>query len=158
MPMRLLAEQTGREYLVSSAINTYYYTQMIGDARTPPTLLASSNFTGFAVIGKRYGVHIGSSYVYDVLKMPIHMSQMVLVLNGLSIKTTCVSSNVHCDYRILTSASKLPLCAQFDHRFTSNECHCTCNWYPLASIAGNLPNQCCCGNVTGEWHATPRYT
>ncbi|KAG8220202.1 glycoside hydrolase family 55 protein [Butyriboletus roseoflavus] len=36
--------------LVSSAINTYYYTQMIGDARTPPTLLASSNFTGLAVI------------------------------------------------------------------------------------------------------------
>ncbi|EGN92987.1 glycoside hydrolase family 55 protein [Serpula lacrymans var. lacrymans S7.3] len=37
-------------YLVSSAINTYYYTQMIGDARKPPTLLASHNFTGFAVI------------------------------------------------------------------------------------------------------------
>ncbi|KAI6146888.1 glycoside hydrolase family 55 protein [Pisolithus tinctorius] len=37
-------------YLVSSAINTYYYTQMIGDARNPPTLLASPNFSGFAVI------------------------------------------------------------------------------------------------------------
>ncbi|KIJ60156.1 glycoside hydrolase family 55 protein [Hydnomerulius pinastri MD-312] len=37
-------------YLVSSAINTYYYTQMIGDAKNPPTLLASSNFNGFAVI------------------------------------------------------------------------------------------------------------
>lgn len=37
-------------YLISSAINTYYYTQMIGDARNPPTLLASPNFSGFAVI------------------------------------------------------------------------------------------------------------
>lgn len=37
-------------YLVSSAINTYYYTQMIGDARNPPTLLASASFSGFAVI------------------------------------------------------------------------------------------------------------
>ncbi|KAH7905297.1 pectate lyase superfamily protein-domain-containing protein [Hygrophoropsis aurantiaca] len=37
-------------YLVSSAINTYYYTQMIGDARSPPTLLASPAFLGFAVI------------------------------------------------------------------------------------------------------------
>ncbi|KAF8549344.1 glycoside hydrolase family 55 protein [Imleria badia] len=37
-------------YLVSSAINTYYYTQMIGDAKNPPTLLASSKFNGFAVI------------------------------------------------------------------------------------------------------------
>ena len=36
---------------------------MIGDARTPPTLLASANFTGFAVIGKYGGVHIGSSFV-----------------------------------------------------------------------------------------------
>ncbi|OJA12371.1 hypothetical protein AZE42_04340 [Rhizopogon vesiculosus] len=37
-------------YLVSSAIQTYYYTQMIGDAKNPPTLLASSSFNGFAVI------------------------------------------------------------------------------------------------------------
>ena len=71
---------------------------MIGDARTPPTLLASSNFTGFAVIGKQCGDHIGSSYVYDILKMLIHMSQTVVVLNGLSIKITCVSNNVHCDH------------------------------------------------------------
>ncbi|KAG1764161.1 glycoside hydrolase family 55 protein [Suillus placidus] len=37
-------------YLVSSAIDTYYYTQIIGDAKKPPTLLASSSFSGFAVI------------------------------------------------------------------------------------------------------------
>lgn len=39
-------------YLVSSPIDTYYYTQMIGDARIPPTILASANFSGFAVIGQ----------------------------------------------------------------------------------------------------------
>ncbi|KIJ14887.1 glycoside hydrolase family 55 protein, partial [Paxillus involutus ATCC 200175] len=37
-------------YLVSSAINTYYYTQIIGDAKNPPTLLASPGFNSFAVI------------------------------------------------------------------------------------------------------------
>ncbi|KAF8439368.1 glycoside hydrolase family 55 protein [Boletus edulis BED1] len=37
-------------YLVSSPINTYYYTEMIGDAKNPPSLLARSNFRGFAVI------------------------------------------------------------------------------------------------------------
>ncbi|KAG6373189.1 glycoside hydrolase family 55 protein [Boletus reticuloceps] len=37
-------------YLVSSPINTYYYTEMIGDAKNPPSLLARSNFSGFAVI------------------------------------------------------------------------------------------------------------
>ncbi|EMD38344.1 glycoside hydrolase family 55 protein [Gelatoporia subvermispora B] len=37
-------------YVVSTPINTYYYTQIIGDARTPPTLKASAGFTGMAVI------------------------------------------------------------------------------------------------------------
>ncbi|KAH7884063.1 glycoside hydrolase family 55 protein [Phlebopus sp. FC_14] len=38
------------KYVVSSPIETYYYTQMIGDAKRPPTLLASPNFVGLAVI------------------------------------------------------------------------------------------------------------
>ncbi|KAJ3863894.1 exo-beta-1,3-glucanase [Lentinula novae-zelandiae] len=37
-------------YLVSSPIIAYYYTQLIGDARVPPTLLASPSFAGMAVI------------------------------------------------------------------------------------------------------------
>ncbi|KAG1736747.1 glycoside hydrolase family 55 protein [Suillus lakei] len=37
-------------YLVSSPLQAYFYTVMVGDARTPPTLLASANFTGIAVI------------------------------------------------------------------------------------------------------------
>ncbi|OCH86564.1 exo-beta-1,3-glucanase [Obba rivulosa] len=37
-------------YIISTPINTYYYTQIIGDARTPPTLRASAGFTGMAVI------------------------------------------------------------------------------------------------------------
>lgn len=38
------------KYLVSKALNMYYYTQMVGDATDPPTLLASSDFTGMAVL------------------------------------------------------------------------------------------------------------
>ncbi|KAF8894484.1 exo-beta-1,3-glucanase [Infundibulicybe gibba] len=38
------------EYLVSSPITPYYYTQLVGDAKNPPTLLASGSFTGMAVI------------------------------------------------------------------------------------------------------------
>ncbi|KAJ3726382.1 exo-beta-1,3-glucanase [Lentinula guzmanii] len=37
-------------YLVSSPLIAYYYTQLIGDARKPPTLLASPSFVGMAVI------------------------------------------------------------------------------------------------------------
>ncbi|KAI5124386.1 hypothetical protein M0805_008989 [Coniferiporia weirii] len=38
------------KYLVSSPIIAWYYTQMIGDARNPPTLVASAGFSGMAVI------------------------------------------------------------------------------------------------------------
>ncbi len=38
-------------YLITAPIVPYYYTQLIGDARNPPTLLAAANFDGFAVIG-----------------------------------------------------------------------------------------------------------
>ncbi|RDB22377.1 Glucan 1,3-beta-glucosidase [Hypsizygus marmoreus] len=37
-------------YLVSAPIVALYYTQLIGDAKIPPTLLASANFDGIAVI------------------------------------------------------------------------------------------------------------
>ncbi|KAF8595384.1 exo-beta-1,3-glucanase [Ceratobasidium sp. AG-I] len=37
-------------YLVSSPIVPYYYTSMVGDAKNPPTLLASASFSGIAVI------------------------------------------------------------------------------------------------------------
>ncbi|KAG6850606.1 hypothetical protein H0H93_011274 [Arthromyces matolae] len=40
-----------KTYLVSAPIVAYYYTQLIGDAKNPPTLLASSSFSGMAVIG-----------------------------------------------------------------------------------------------------------
>lgn len=37
-------------YLVSSPLQMYYYTQMIGDAIDPPTIKAASGFSGIAVI------------------------------------------------------------------------------------------------------------
>ncbi|KAF9483862.1 exo-beta-1,3-glucanase [Pholiota conissans] len=37
-------------YVVSAPIIAYYYSQLIGDARQPPTLLATTGFSGMAVI------------------------------------------------------------------------------------------------------------
>ncbi|KAJ6608599.1 glycoside hydrolase family 55 protein [Mycena sp. CBHHK59/15] len=37
-------------YLVSRSIIAYYYTQLVGDAKNPPTLLAASSFRDIAVI------------------------------------------------------------------------------------------------------------
>lgn len=48
-------------YVVSKAITPYYYTQVIGDARNPPTLQASAGFTGFAIIGEELTTYILST-------------------------------------------------------------------------------------------------
>lgn len=37
-------------YLISSSIIPYYFTQMVGDASSPPTLKATANFQGFGLI------------------------------------------------------------------------------------------------------------
>lgn len=37
-------------YLVHAPIIQYYFTQLIGDALEPPTLMSTANFTGIAVI------------------------------------------------------------------------------------------------------------
>ena len=43
-----------RVYVVSTPIIALYYTQLIGDAKTLPTLLAAASFEGMAVIGLKF--------------------------------------------------------------------------------------------------------
>ncbi|KAG6854164.1 hypothetical protein C0991_009816 [Blastosporella zonata] len=78
-------------YLVSTPIIAYYYTQLIGDAKNPPTLLASASFTGMAVIdadpyipgggGAQYYVNQNNffrsvrNFVIDVRNVPATSSQ-----------------------------------------------------------------------------------
>jgi hypothetical protein len=45
------ADLIDRVYVVSTPIIALYYTQLIGDAKTLPTLLAAASFEGMAVIG-----------------------------------------------------------------------------------------------------------
>ncbi|KAF8900737.1 exo-beta-1,3-glucanase [Gymnopilus junonius] len=42
--------EMSRTYVISAPIVAYYYTQLIGDAKNPPTLLAAHSFDGMAVI------------------------------------------------------------------------------------------------------------
>ncbi|KAF5310158.1 hypothetical protein D9619_010234 [Psilocybe cf. subviscida] len=78
-------------YLVSKPIVMYYYTQLIGDAKTPPTLLAAPSFDGMAVIdanpyipgggGKQYFQATNNfhrsirNFVIDVRRVPPQKSQ-----------------------------------------------------------------------------------
>ncbi|KAJ7777561.1 exo-beta-1,3-glucanase [Mycena maculata] len=78
-------------YLVGSSIIPYYYTQLIGDARTPPTLLAAASFTDLAVIdadpyipgggGAQWYTNQNNffrsvrNFVIDVTRVPATLSQ-----------------------------------------------------------------------------------
>ncbi|KAJ7777560.1 exo-beta-1,3-glucanase [Mycena maculata] len=53
-------------YLVSNAIVALYYTQLIGDATAPPTLLATAGFAGAAVIDTDIYIPGGSGAEYYV--------------------------------------------------------------------------------------------
>ncbi|PAV23600.1 glycoside hydrolase family 55 [Pyrrhoderma noxium] len=77
-------------YLVSQPIVAWYYTQLIGDARNPPTLLAAANFVGIAVIdadpyipggnGNQWYINQNNFYrsvrnfVIDLTRMPVTSS------------------------------------------------------------------------------------
>lgn len=41
-------------YIISTSIQMYYYTQVVGDAINPPTLTASSSFVGLGVLSSDY--------------------------------------------------------------------------------------------------------
>ncbi|KAJ7724091.1 exo-beta-1,3-glucanase [Mycena maculata] len=78
-------------YLVSASIIAYYYTQLIGDARNPPTLLAAASFDDLAVIdadpyipgggGAQWYINQNNFYrsvrnfVIDVTRVPATLSQ-----------------------------------------------------------------------------------
>ncbi|KAG8714106.1 hypothetical protein FRC08_012359 [Ceratobasidium sp. 394] len=77
-------------YLVSSPIIPFYYTQMVGDAKNPPTLLAAASFSGMAVIdadpyipgggGAQYWVNQNNffrstrNFIIDLRRMPASAS------------------------------------------------------------------------------------
>ncbi|PPQ77526.1 hypothetical protein CVT25_011323 [Psilocybe cyanescens] len=78
-------------YVISAPIIAYYYTQLIGDAKNPPTLVATSSFNGIAVIdadpyipggnGAQFYVNQNNffrsvrNFVIDVRQVPATASQ-----------------------------------------------------------------------------------
>ncbi|KAG2004817.1 hypothetical protein CC2G_003334 [Coprinopsis cinerea AmutBmut pab1-1] len=98
-------------YLVSAPIIPYYYSQLIGDARNPPTLLASANFDGMAVIdadpyipeggGAQYWVNQNNffrsvrNFVIDVRRVPPERPQGTGLHWQVSQATSLVNIVVH---------------------------------------------------------------
>ena len=67
-----------RTYLITTPIIPYYYTQLIGDARNPPTLLAAATFDGFAVIGGFQFYHFSKPTLNFLIQIRTHIFPVVL--------------------------------------------------------------------------------
>ena len=85
-----------RTYLVSVPIIPYYYTQLIGDAKTPPTLLAAPNFNGMAIIGTVWWPMSRNHLLMLTIQTPIHTFLGEEVLNIFRPQITCTSISPFC--------------------------------------------------------------
>ncbi|KAF8154413.1 exo-beta-1,3-glucanase [Crassisporium funariophilum] len=68
-------------YLVSTPIIPYYYSQLIGDAKSPPTLLAAANFEGMAVIDANPYIPGGGGAQYWTNQNNFHRSVRNFVID-----------------------------------------------------------------------------
>lgn len=83
-----------RTYLVSAPIIPYYYTQLIGDAKNPPTLLAALTFNGMAVIGTPFWAQRDIAY-WSIEQMLIHTSRVEEARNIFKPQIICRSKFVY---------------------------------------------------------------
>lgn len=125
-----------RTYLVSAPIVSYFYTQLIGDAKHMPSLVASPNFQGIAVIGMRLSIsranvppHTSSSLLNrrgsGLVRQP---EQLVSTSGGrVSFDTSCYA--------------QLPLYSELPYRCLADAHWRLGDWNPLASLAGDFPHQ-----------------
>ncbi|KAI0645963.1 exo-beta-1,3-glucanase [Trametes meyenii] len=73
-------------YLVSSPIISYYYTQLIGDAKHMPTLVATPNFQGIAVIDADPGWYVNqNNFYHSIRNFKIDVSRMPTSATGTGI-------------------------------------------------------------------------
>lgn len=75
-------------YLISSSIVPYYFTMLIGDAGSPPTLKATANFAGFGLID-------GNPYYTSDLNW-VSVNNFYRQIRNLVIDTTNVAPGTAC--------------------------------------------------------------
>ncbi|KAJ7164262.1 pectate lyase superfamily protein-domain-containing protein, partial [Mycena filopes] len=115
-------------YLVGHSIIPYYYTQLIGDAREPPTLLAAKTFTDIAVIdtgldtdnpGGRYttrttdlpGIHFLDSFrsirnfVIDVRRIPRRVPATEVQVTGIRWQVALATTLINIVFEMSTAVN-----------------------------------------------------
>ncbi|KAH8551651.1 glycoside hydrolase family 55 protein [Umbelopsis sp. PMI_123] len=93
------------KYKVSSPIIQYYFTQLIGDALAPPTLVASANFSGIGVIDSDpYGSN-GYNWYGDTNNFYRQVRNFVIDLT--STPSTASSTGIHWQVAQATSLTNI---------------------------------------------------
>ncbi|KAF7984997.1 hypothetical protein HWV62_9976 [Athelia sp. TMB] len=82
-------------YLVSTPIEPYYYTQLVGDARNPPTILAAASFSGFAVIDADVYIPGGSGAEWYTNQNNFYRSIRNFVIDLTKTPATASSTGIH---------------------------------------------------------------
>lgn len=131
---------------MSGPIIAWYFTQIIGDGRNPPTLLASANFTGAAVIGT--DLSFNSKFSEILIKALSILDADPYILNGggaqwyVNQDNLCVSVFwkycVETDHQVVI---QLSLSQEFRHRFDRNARDCSSRRSPLASVSSNVAHE-----------------
>lgn len=81
-------------YLVSNVIVMYYFSQLVGDALNPPTLKATSTFSGLYILDADVYIPDG---LYVVILFPsalwFELKSLLVARNGIRIRTISIAKS-----------------------------------------------------------------
>ncbi|KAF9531470.1 glycoside hydrolase family 55 protein [Crepidotus variabilis] len=97
-------------YLVSSSVNMYYMTQLIGDAGVPPTILASPTFLGLAVLDADPYLPGGASWFGSTNNFHKSIRNFVIDIRQIPDNATLAGTGVH--WRVAQATSLINLVFQ----------------------------------------------
>ncbi len=102
---------------MSGPIIAWYFTQIIGDGRNPPTLLASANFTGPAVIGTDLSLN---SKFSEILRWPFSLDADPYIPNGGGAQWYVNQDNLCVYVSFMIIVQKLMFESSFSYRSVRN--------------------------------------
>lgn len=94
-------------YLVSEPIIALYYTQLIGDAKNPPTLRATSDFNGSAVIDADPFIPGGNGTQYYINQNNFYRSVRNFVIDLTCMNATSTGTGIHWQVSQATSLANI---------------------------------------------------
>ncbi|KAI0780740.1 exo-beta-1,3-glucanase [Trametes elegans] len=94
-------------YKVSTPLIAYYYTELVGDARKPPTLLADASFTGMAIIDADPYIPNGGGAQWYVNQNNFFRSVRNFVIDTRQVPASASATGIHWQVSQSTSLANI---------------------------------------------------